>query len=168
MQAKQKFFYMVTGAVLGVTILLIGMAVSPTTAQRDKFGEITCTGLTVLNPNGTSAVIVGVDDDGGLVGVYGKGRESYAAMHIQEHGGIVGLYNEYGESYAAMHVDEHGGRVNVHSNDGKSGAAMHIRGRGGRVIAYGKDGKSSASLVIMGHSGAVGVIDRYGTPTILD
>ena len=99
-----------------------------------------------LNPNGTSAVIVGVDDDGGLVGVYGKGRESYAAMH----------------------VDEHGGRVNVHSNDGKSGAAMHIRGRGARVIAYGKDGKSSASLVIMGHSGAVGVIDRYGTPTILD
>ena len=84
------------GAVLGVTILLIGMAVSPTTAQRDKFGEITCTGLTVLNPNGTSAVIVGVDDDGGLVGVYGKGRESYAAMHTQEHGGIVGLYNEYG------------------------------------------------------------------------
>ena len=58
MQPKQKFFYMVTGAVLGVTILLIGMAVSPITAQRGTIGEITCTGLTVVDRGGEQASAV--------------------------------------------------------------------------------------------------------------
>ena len=58
---------MVLGGVFSATLIFVGMAVSPLTAQRDTFGEITCTGLRVLYPDGTVAVYLGQSDDGGEV-----------------------------------------------------------------------------------------------------
>ena len=49
MNTKQKLQYIVVGGVIGVLGMLIGMTVSPLSAQRDKFGEIECTKLTVVD-----------------------------------------------------------------------------------------------------------------------
>ena len=50
----------------GALLLFIGMLLSPVTAQRDKFGEIECTRLTVVD-KGKSGVIISSGEDGGVV-----------------------------------------------------------------------------------------------------
>ena len=138
MQAKQRFFFMVTGAVLGVTILLIGMAVSPTAAQRDTFGEITCTGLTVVNPDGTMAVWLRSDKYGGGVSVASKDGMPRASMDVTERGGTV-LVSGKGVSLAGMLITEHGGAVRVTGKGGKL-ASMAVDKDGGYVLVRDRDG----------------------------
>ena len=48
----------------GFLFAVIGMLLSPVTAQRDKFGEIECRLLTVVNAPGRPRVVLGVYEDG--------------------------------------------------------------------------------------------------------
>lgn len=48
---KTKLVYIGFGSFFGCLCTIIGMLLSPVTAQRDKFGEIECTSLTVKGPN---------------------------------------------------------------------------------------------------------------------
>ena len=65
MNTKQKFSYMLFGAVIGIAGLAVGLCVSPLTAQKEVFGEITCTKLTVVSPDGRKTIVLTVDEDGG-------------------------------------------------------------------------------------------------------
>lgn len=58
---------MIVGAVLGVTILLIGIAVSPTTAHRaDTFDYITCKDLRLVDEYGNVVVWLYAKSGGGI------------------------------------------------------------------------------------------------------
>lgn len=173
MQPKHKFFYMVTGAVLGVTILLIGMAVSPTTAQRDAFGEITCTGLRVLNQNGTSAVKLTSSERGGVVSVWGKDGKKDAMMGGMEPGGpFTGLRGEYvavvvfdneGAPVALMGSGGGAGAIDILNKDRMPVAGMSSDEGGGVVSVSGKDGEIAASMFTSHERGGiVNVWDRNG------
>ena len=61
MNAKTRLGYMALGAAIGISGLAIGLCVSPLKAQRETFGEITCTGLKVVNSYGTEVVGLGAD-----------------------------------------------------------------------------------------------------------
>ena len=127
---------------LGAVIMLIGLAVGaivspPLIAQRDDvFGDIQCTGLTVVDKQGNVGVLLATGEGGGLVGVFGKDGESVGV----EHGGFVGVYGKDGGS-ASMTTDEDGGRIVVANNQGKTRAVMGINefGNGG-VSTWDKNG----------------------------
>ena len=144
MKTKQKFFYMVLGGVLSVAVLLIGMAISPLTAERNgSFGKITCTGLTVVNSagipivrlsslgginishaDGTLAVALNnsipPDCLGGYVAVYSKDETGAAIMSINKNGGFVSIYSkDGGKARGAMVVDKYGnGAVSTWDKNG--------------------------------------------------
>ena len=77
---------------LGAIIMLIGLAVGaivspPLIAQKDDvFGDIQCTGLTVVDKQGNVAVALDTDEHGGVVRVYDKqGRRKRIAWANDEH-----------------------------------------------------------------------------------
>ena len=124
----------------GFLFAVIGMLLSPVTAQRDKFGEIECTRLTVVDANGKTGVILTVDEHGGVVSAIGKDGKSGALLGINEHGGTVGTYGKDGKPRAGFGVYEHGGHVEVRGK-GEGAAVMSINEYGnGAVSTWDKNG----------------------------
>ncbi|MDE0184019.1 MAG: hypothetical protein OXP71_01030 [Candidatus Poribacteria bacterium] len=91
---------------LGSVFTIIGMSLSPVTAQRDKFGDIECTRLTVVDATGKIRVAIGIIDSDGYVKVNGKDGKS-ATLSISEHGGRVQISGK-GEGAAVMSINEYG------------------------------------------------------------
>ena len=116
---------------------------SPLTAQDGKFGEITCTGLKVVNPGGRTMVKLTTDERGGSVTIWGKHVLSGAQMSIDERGGNVSVRGRAAKSLglAFMSIGEHGGAVVV-TNEERSKAFMSIQAHGGMVTVTGKGGLS--------------------------
>ena len=171
MNKKQKFIYMVFGTVIGIAGLAIGLCVSPLIAQKNVFGEITCTGLKVVSPDGTERVILGhyfagyygiqvLGEDGvtrvymgtaigagdrenGTINVWGENRSSLATMGVSEYGGAYGGY---------------GGEVGVYGKFG-SYAGMNIHQHGGNINVSGN--YTHAAIGITEHGGKVHVYDEH-------
>ena len=94
MKLRNKLSYIVIGGLL----MLIGMMASSVFmpslfAQRDKFGEIECTKLTVV--------------DGGMVVVLGKDGKPAVGLGSNEHGGDVYVWGKGGKYGALLSVNEH-------------------------------------------------------------
>ena len=173
----------------GFLFAVIGMLLSPVTAQRDKFGEIECTGLKVVDADGETVVMLSGYENGGVVTVYGKVKlddseelsddikalqravsvlnapRPQVTIGIIKTGGYVDVCGNDGESKATLGCGEYGGRAAVQGNEGKSRASLSISEYGGLVSATGKDGKDekpSAGLGIDEDGGIVFTMDRYG------
>lgn len=92
-----KHYLVISGIVGGIIgSLLTTILVSPVTAQRDKFGDIECTSLTVTDAEGREVVRLSRDEHGGWVGVYGMELESKATLGIGKHGGDVRVSGKNG------------------------------------------------------------------------
>ena len=182
MKARERLFYWVGGGIL--VGIIIGMCISPLTAQDGKFGEITCTDLKVLHPDGSPAVwlarlgsygvmsvyageelrasMSSIGKHGGAVTIYGKDEDSYGRVSISEHGGHVSIHGKDGNSRANMGIVEHGGYVSVDGKDRKSRVDVGISEHGGQVFAYGK-GESQVAIAINEYgNGAVSTWDKNG------
>lgn len=71
METRAKLSYMV----LGGALVFVGMVFSPIaliTADKDKFGEIECRALKVVDANGEVRASVGVGEKGGVLQVFDK------------------------------------------------------------------------------------------------
>ena len=165
---KQKLAYIALGGVL----MLIGMIASnvflPSLfAQRDKFGEIECTSLRVVdargktqvrliasehhapiavfNKNGELCVGIGTDVQGGAVILYdkdyNKGDKSTASLFINEHGGVVHIKGKRDAS-AQLNIDEHGAGLVISGHyDSKGNVSIGINEKGNGVMStYDKNG----------------------------
>ena len=125
---------------LGAVIMLIGFAVGtivspPLIAQRDDvFGDIQCTGLTVVDKQGNVGVALDTDDANGSVWLFGKDGGA-AAMSIGADGGSVAVYNNQGTTCALVNVDEYGGSVSVTNNQGKVRVVMGVNKYGNGVVS---------------------------------
>lgn len=86
MKTRDRFGYMVLGGVITVVALIVTSYDSHLSAKKEDFGEITCTGLTVLSPGGNGAIRLTVDDLGGLVGIYDKDGLLAASIGMDEDG----------------------------------------------------------------------------------
>ncbi len=146
----------------GALLLFMGMLLSPVTAQRDRFGEIECSKLRVVDADGNTRVVLTTDEHGGVVFAYGKDRKSVAGLRITEHGGSVDALGKDGQSRAALAVTEHGGSVSAFGKDGKSGALLSITEHCGHVQVEGK-GKGMAVMSINEYgNGGVSTWDKNG------
>ena len=72
MFSRQDWQIKLVYAGFGALLLFIGMLLSPVTAQRDKFDEIECTKLTVVDQDGKMRVRLTTDEHGGHVKVWDK------------------------------------------------------------------------------------------------
>ena len=106
MNTREKFRYMAFGGAL-VFLGMVGAMMSPLTAEKDKFGAIECTRLTVVDENGGAMVRLTTDEDGGFVYALGKDGLSGAWLGTTEHGGHVQV-NGKGEGKAVMSINEYG------------------------------------------------------------
>lgn len=145
-----KLRYMALGGLLMFIGMLMASVLMPSlVAQRDKFGEIECTKLTVVDGGDifvwgedlTSAVILGTRDTGGFIRVYGKdGPGTGVGIYGYEHGGGVNVYGKDRKSGVTLRVTEHGGHVQVDGKgDGSSVIAINEYGNGA-VSTWDKNG----------------------------
>ena len=126
MNTREKFRYMAFGGAL-VFLGMLGAMMSPLTAEKDKFGEIECTRLTVVDADGKTMVSLTTNATGGDVGTYSSDGLSSASLGITEHGGIVTAFGKDGQSAAIVRVDEHGGIVTALGKEGAFGGDAPCR-----------------------------------------
>ena len=160
---KTKLGYMVLGAVLGIGGMLVGMSLSPVTAQVDKFGVITCTGLNVVDADEKLMVKLGANELGGVVAVINsKTGKADARMIADECGGSVSVYNDKtGEAGAHMFIDEEGGRVSALSKDLKSEVTLLPSQSGGFVTIL-RNREPRAIMGVDEEGATVIVVDKDG------
>lgn len=154
MNAKSKLGYMLLGGMIGIFGLVVGLCVSPLTAQRDTFGDITCTGLTVVDSEDTGGCLVFARG----VLLLGKDGKSKAGMSIDEHGGNVVVWGKDEKSKVFLGIDEGGGRVTVRDKDARLGVVMGFSEDGARVaVVSGKDESGAYMAISSEDAGVVGV-----------
>lgn len=80
---KIKLVYIGFGSLFGCLCTIIGMLASPATAQRDKFQEIECTKLTLIDPlTGKSTAVLWTGAHGGQFELNG-GNENTGASNLR-------------------------------------------------------------------------------------
>lgn len=105
---KRELIYAaaVGGCVGALMTMALGLLV-PLGAQspaKHAFGEVTCTEPVVLRPDGMPAVRLSVDNDGGRVGVFGKGNNGVrVGIGVNEYGnGAVTTWGKNGYRLASL------------------------------------------------------------------
>ena len=160
MNKRERLKYMVIGGVLSVAVLLIGMAVSPLTAQRDRFGDVTCTSLSVVDKDGKKVVQIFSGQEGGFVAILDKAEKLKATISAEKGGGAVLVYDSEQLPVVAMMMTELGNQISISSKNGS--AYMKIGEYGGRVGILGK-GKGEAVMAVNEYgNGAVSTWDKHG------
>ena len=143
---RKERLYAVIGGVVGPVLTMVVCSFSPLGAQNGtlQFGEITCTGLNVVNSDGAMAVrllsneyggVVLVGDKTGIgVGLYGCANNTAAPMLGTAGKGGVHLFGS-----------EDGGWVQV-AKRGNSSVRLLATEDGGAIQVWNKEGKLSATL----------------------
>ena len=156
MNTKQKLAHMVLGGIL----VAAGMIISPLNAQKDKFGEIDCTRLAIVDANGNERIILSTNIMDGIVGRSFDDNRRVRIIGDEDHGGEISAYSKEGEVHAWLTSRKDGGSVVALSEDRLSAVNLSTDEDGGFVYAWGKDGKS-ASFSISGHGGEVRVTNDH-------
>ena len=164
MNHKQKIGY----TILGAFIMLIGMSIdnltsSPVTAQNNEtFGEIQCTGLTVINKEGKTLIDLKNDGLGGEVNLYNLSGQEMMKLKVNHAQSVVRLYSKsfdseiYDESETpklGIHLDAgplsnflavgnttRRGGIRLHNSEAFSELQVyHRNGQGGTVLFSSED-----------------------------
>ena len=134
--------------VLGGGLVLVGMCFSPflpLTAQSNRFGYITCSGLTVVDTEGKKTIDLSTFDDGehtlgGQISVYGYRNGNRAGSSV-----VLRTFAEYatvevrGKEASADLSALDGALITVSQNHGISGVRLSSSENGGRISVFGKD-----------------------------
>lgn len=139
---------MIVGAVLGVTILLIGMAVSPTTAHRDDaFDNITCKDLRLVDEYGNLVVWLYARSGGGIE-IFNKESPVVA---------ITGMYHDFGRNAL------HGGNIELFSfQDSGSFSSRWTPEQFSLLAIPRKDSENSATIALSNSTTSADVSVSYG------
>ena len=158
------------------------------TAQNDRFGYITCTGLRVVDQEDNELIHLSTDENGGNLVVRsiddtGRINAKGVALGIGDYGGSVSVWGDYGSS-VSLGVSSHGGLILVTDKDADSLARLGVtedgsiavfkkagnplvrvddNGHGGRIVVFSKDRKSEARLGIDQQGGRAAVFGKDGS-----
>ena len=160
---KGKLAYAGFGCLFGSFCALIWILASPVTAQRDKFGDIECTSLTVVDADGDEMVTLedGSSLDhrpGGNVTVYDKDGKQKVWLFAETTGGHVVIWDKDRRSAGVVHLstNKYGGVVGVSSTDemlGANKATLSVDKYGGRIGVRGKgEGRAVMAINEFGNS----------------
>ena len=162
--------YAVIGGVVGAVLTLAVCSVMPIGAQSGDatFGEITCTGLRVIDAVGRAKTQLYYDKDGGRIAVYtNKDRVVGVSMGInQERGGVIAVSSAERSIAAMISVDDDGGFVIVWQGVGEHGGViMGVDKNGGLIHVEGKGSTAAVQVSINEHGGDVGVFGNGSDKT---
>ena len=146
MDTRQKFSYMILGGAL-VFLGMLEAMISPLTAEKDKFGEIECTKLTVVAET-DEVITLTASDYGGLVKVHSKDGRAGALLNVNEHGGGPSVHSNDGKTRGILTVNEHGRSVSVTGNDGNPRGVLTVHEDGGAVGVFGNDEEQRVGLEV--------------------
>ena len=181
MNNKQKFGYTILGAVIMLIGIGVGSIVSPPlTAQRNAvFGEIECTGLTVVDTAGNPAVILGASEQlmsfgktparvkrSGVLVLDPSGKD---AIFLSANEGMnsLSVYNKSGEKteeavflFASQFL---GNGVIISDHAGKDVVTSHSIAKGGNyVVVSDQVGRPTVGLYADEQGNRVTVRDKAG------
>ncbi len=162
---KSKLGYMLFGLFCA---MVGGMVLSPVTANRDKFGDIECTSLTVTHPvAGKATIELTLNGLGGEINITDfKGNRQ---IHLLGTGIANGLYihGYLGKPVVSMISDAAGGLVTVADNSGKSTAGIANSKNGGGILEiYDKTGVSAVILNVTKHGGTATFNNSTHNPSV--
>ena len=140
---------------LGSIFTIIGMLLSPVTAQRDKFGHIQCSGTTVADAQGNIRVVISADRGfgGGNVQVYGEYGGIGAELNGGYRGGSVVTNAKNGKSNAFIHSWFEYGLIGVEDDAGTRMVTLAGNDQGGEVKVHGKRRESNVRLIVTEYGG---------------
>ena len=167
---KQKAGLMALGSVFTIIGMMFAIGMLPSvTAQRDKFGEIECTKLTLIDSlTGKITAELSTDEHGGLLYLFGSNENrGMVTLEADKHGGRLTMFSN--EKVGATHVsasmwtseDGTGVVAITHKNRGK--VLVSATSLGGLVSIMGANhNKVLASIGVTddGESGLISV-KRY-------
>lgn len=115
--------------------MVIGLCVSPLTAQRGTFGEITCTKLSLVNPDGKDALVLGTKDGNGYIEAFGTAAKPAVVMGGDPDGGFVVVAGKDGMSGGIISVKD-GVSIVIQTEDRvNSGILLHVPEDGAEISA---------------------------------
>ncbi len=133
---KIKLVYIGFGSLLGCLCTIIGMLASPATAQKDKFGEIECTKLTLIDPiTGNTTAELRTDEHGGLLYLFGSNENRGGVrLGVDNHGGGLTMFSNL--KISSAHVSASMGT----SKEGTGVVSINHKNGGGVFISATKRG----------------------------
>ena len=167
----------IIGGVIGS--LLTALLVSPVTAQRDKFDEIECTKLTIVDSLGHKYAELGIDSvtkgRGGMFKLYNSPwfrNTSNVVVSIGDggYGGLIRVYHEDGQRLVEIgkitgKYSTDNSEIKVYHKDGPRLVEIgshNINSESGEASFYSKDGKASAGIGVFLDLGYVSLRDDKG------
>ena len=165
---KQKAGLMALGSVFTIIGMMFAIGMLPSvTAQRDKFGDIECTKLTLVDSlTGKTTAKLETDEHGGLLYLFGsKQNRGAAKLVVDKNGGRLFMFSNENKGSthisAALLTSEDGtGSFGVHhKNGGKT--FMSATENGGYVSIYGSNPKKLLASIGVTDDGESGLISVY-------
>lgn len=154
---------------LGSFFTIIGLLLSPVTAQRDNFNEIECTKLTVVDADGKAGLILGITEHGGNVAAFDKDGKAGVRLGAHNGGGNVRIVNSAGVLFIIMASDPvtNESRILLSKNTGGPAVFLRVAEDVGRLDFY--DSRSTdlplIMLAVSDTGGVVSVRSRVGKGT---
>lgn len=167
---KIKLVYIGVGSLFGCLCTIIGMLASPATAQRNKFQEIECTKLTLIDPiTGKITAELRTDEHGGLLYLFGSNENRGGVrLGVDNDGGGLTMFSnlKIGSAHvsASMGTSKEGaGVVSINHKNG-GGVFISATKRGGGFL-HTKGANHDNSLVSIGitddRDGGLISVNRY-------
>lgn len=165
---RKEALYAVIGGCVGTVLTMVVCSFLPLGAQSqgDRFGEITCTGLKVVNPDGRTMVKLGYERAGGLIGIRENTLQNLrkVLMEVGEYGGEIMCMPHYDDDIDAIlnaesvrmgFIDENtrGGVVQINKRF-RPLVVMGVNDQGGRLAIFGKQGGAATMHVVKHESSA--------------
>ena len=165
---KQKAGLMALGSVFTIIGMLFAFGMLPSvTAQRNKFQEIECTKLTLIDSvTGKTTAKLETDEHGGLLYLYGANdNRGSAQLSVDKNGGRLFMFSneKLGNAHISisMGTSEDGtGVVSInHRNGGQS--FISATNNGGFVSISGGNHKNNLASIAVTDDGDSGMISVY-------
>ena len=173
---KVKLAYMGFGGIIAIIGMLFGIGmVSSSTAQKDKFGEIECSSLRVVDEDGITRVILSTDDRAGY-----DDENIRVSIDGDAYDGSVRVYGEagskFGSAKAVLGISRVGisegnvitektrqaGYVGAYGDNRAGSAELSINKHGGMVDVRGKDPITTGAFIGINQNENGGVVEVYG------
>ena len=163
---KKEHWYAIIGGCVGAVFTMVVCSSFPIVAQSqgDNFGEITCTGLRVVNAKGTAVIRLVGSESGGTIMVFEDSVPPFkwVSMHCDREYSEFSITNGL-SALVRVGADEKGGSVAVYSQDqaDHSTAGLGVGADGGMVSVFGKEKEGGmAALTTDRHGGVVSVFGK--------
>ena len=174
MNGKERL-YAIIGGCVGAILTLVVCSFLPVGAQSqvDSFGDITCTGLKVVNANGEELIKLVDSDGGGSISIYDRGwldsdvsQSKQIQLSCKKGASEIAIFSGT-QRRISLGTDKYGGTIEVFPNKPldqwqsfkRTAVKIGADKKGGTIDILSYRGLGKVSMKIDKYGGRVGVFD---------